>query len=212
MSLYTEFLSEVQPFATDCPQNVAINAIRNAAIEFCERSLYYTYEIPAINVVAGTARYTLTLPTETTLAHVTDAWVDNRFLNHVGEDDLRQLYGNDWRTQSGGPAYITQLDLATVALVPNPNVSVTSGLKIIAALKPTRTSLNIDTGIRERWLEVIAAGALARIHSIPNLSFSDAPTAMLNRAMFNAGIARADIERRRGLVRTITSVRPPRFI
>ena len=212
MSLYTDLLPEVMPFATDCPQNVAVNAIRNAAIEFCERSLYYTYEVPAVDTVSGTAKYSLVLPADTTLAHITDAWVDKRFLNHVGEDDLRQLYGNDWRTQNGFPAYVTQQDLSNVILVPNPITSVVGGLKLIAALKPTRASTTIDSGIKERWLEVIAAGALARVHAIPNMSFSDPQTAMLNRAIFSAGIARADVERRRGLVRTITSVRPPRFV
>lgn len=212
MSTYADFLPEVLAFATDCPQPVAINAIRNATIEFCERSLYYTYEVPAVDVVAGTSRYTLTLPTDTTLAHIVDAWVDKRFLNHAGEDDLRQLYGLDWRTQVGAPSYITQLDLATVALVPSPDVSVIGGLKVIAALKPTRASLVVSDNIKERWLEVISAGARARIHAIPNMSFSDMNVAMMCKAMFNTGIARADIERRRGLVRAITSVRPPRFV
>lgn len=209
---YDTFLPAVMPYVNDVPELIALQAIKDTCIEFCEKSLYWTYSAPDQDLVEDQSNYTISTPTGTVVTEVLDAWADGRTLRPKGEDDLKNMYPDNWHTQQGGPQYYTHVTYSTLTLVPYPNQTITGGLSMVIALKPSRASTTVDDTLFERWVEVISYGARSRLHMIPNQAFTDPASAAMYRSMFLAGINQARIERNKGLARTVTRVRPPRFV
>lgn len=210
MTRYEDFLPEVLPYVRDCPEMVAINAIRNACIEFCDRSMWLLHEHDDIPTISGEGRYPLALPNFTESARVVEAWHNQFPLNAQNEDQLKRLYQFDWRDMVGGPRYISSLTPCEVAVVPAPAEADAGTLKLIVALRPTRDSHSIDDSVYERWAEVIGQGARARLMAIAGQPFHDIAGSMQNRMFFTIGIAEASRERLRGMHRAVAHVKPPR--
>jgi hypothetical protein len=209
---YEDFLPEVLPYVRDCPEIVAINAIRNSCIEFCDRSLWLLYHHDPVDIIGGESTYELDLPDGTTTARILDAWYNNTPLAPIGEDDLKTMFNMDWREATGDPRFYTHLDPIEVVLAPTPQADADEALSMIMALRPSRDSVDVDDSLFERWVEYISYGARARLHEIPAQPFSDPASAMKSRQMFNHGIGLATIERNRGLTRHVMRVRMPRAV
>lgn len=209
---YEEFLPEVLPYVRDCPEAVAVNAIRNACIEFCDKSLWLLYHHDPVSVYAAESTYDLDLPDGTTTARIMDAWYKTRPLAPIGEDDLKVMFSTDWREAEGDPQFYTHLDPSAVVLAPIPQTDEADALAMIVALRPTRDSVDVDDTLYERWAEWIGWGARGRLHDIPAQPFTDGPAAIRARQMFNHGIGLATIERNRGLTRHVMYVRMPRLV
>lgn len=210
---YDNFLAEVLPDCPGAPDEAAINAIRNAAIEFCDESLWYQYTPGAVVGVPGVATYALSTPAGTLLQRVTMAWYEGTVLFAKSADQLNALSGTEWRTLQGTPQYYTQSDDATViVLVPFPLIASTIGLTSLVALRPSRVSTTIDSDVYEKWAEVIAFGAKARLQGAAGQSYTNVAASERNAMKFRLGIAKARMERNRGLVRGDLVMRPPRFV
>jgi hypothetical protein len=203
---YKSFLPEVLPYTRECPELAAVNAIRNACIEFCDRSHWLLHHHDAIDVVAGTSTYTLDPPAGTTIARIVDAWFAGHLLAPIGEDNLKTMYFTDWREAEGTPAFYTHLDPNEVILAPIPQQDEVEALTIIAALRPTRASTSVEDSVYERWAEYIGFGARARLHDINGQPYYDPAVAARCRAMFERGMNIAAIERNKGLTRHVAHV------
>lgn len=209
---YDSFFPEVLPYVHDCPEIVAINAIRNTCIEFCDKSHYYIFEHDPIVGLAGVSSYDLDLPTGTTAARILDAWYDNNTLEPKSEDDLKRIFPLNWRTMEGQPSFYMSYVPDTVIISPTPSITETGALTLLVAIKPTRASTTIDSTIYERWAEQIGFGARARLYDTPNQPYADPAQAVKFRGWFESAIGEAKIERNRGLTRTTLRVRPPRLV
>lgn len=209
---FEEFLSEVLPYVHDCPEFVATNAIRNAAIEFSDKTLYWLFELDPISLVAGTNAYDLELPFGTASARVMDVWYNTMPLTQKSTDELRVIFGTDWRVQQGTPEYITLLDPSTVLVAPVPELTENDALNMVIALRPTRDSTDIDDIMYERWAEHIAFGARARLYGTPGQPYYDPQNSAAYRTLFESAIGEAKLERSRGLGRTTLRVRPPLLV
>ena len=209
---YEKFLPEVLPYVPDCAEFAAVNAIRNACIEFCKESLYLQQEHDPITLIPNVGTYELDAPDGYTIARAVDGWVVNMNLQAKSEDDLKRIYQLDWRIQSGRPQFMTQFVPTEVVIVPKPQVKITNGMKIIIAVQPTRDSTTVDDKIYERWAEGISFGARARLYDTPKQPYYDPQNAVKYRQMFNNAIGEAKIERNRGMNRTNLRVRPPRLV
>jgi len=209
---YDLFLPEVMPYVHDTPEFVMINAIRNAAIEFCDKSLYWQYEHAPITASPDVGTYAFSLPDQTTPARVMSAWYQNLPMVSKNEDELYRIFPMDWRTMVGRPQFYMQNVPGEIIIAPKPQILATDGLMIIMALKPTRDSTTIDSNIYERWAEHIAFGARARLYDTPNQPYADPQQAIKYRAWFTAAIGEAKVDRNRGLNRASVKVRPPRLV
>lgn len=211
---YEKFLPEVVPYVHDVAEVVAINAIRNACIEFCEKSLYWIYTPDPITAEIDVSEYDLesSLPADTIVSRVLDGWFDNLPMTATNEDELKRIFPMDWRSMQGRPSFYTLQQPCTLIIVPRPTALAGDGIKLILALRPTRDSLGVCDDIYERWLEVISFGARARLYDTPNQPYHDPNEAMKFRRMFVTGIAEAKADRNRGLGRNVPRARPPRLI
>jgi hypothetical protein len=210
---FTSFLFEVLPYVHDCPQIAATNAIRNAAIEFCERSTYWRKNLDPFPSQETVAEYTLVPPTDTRIVDTISVWFNSIFLVPKSVEELNRLYrGTDWRTATGQPLFFVSDHTDVIRLVPAPAVGVSGNINAMVALAPTRTAAGIDSNIFEKQLLVISRGARAQLLSMSGQPAYDPVQAQANRTAFMSGCNDARIRANKGATRTSGSVEIPRYV
>ena len=210
---YEQFLSQVTQYVPDVSEFVAIDAIKNAAIEFCTKSLYWQINLEPMAIVANQPNYVLDTPPDTKVIQIVSAYFDQNLLIPQSPDRLADIYRmGDWQNQSGSPQYITQIIKPEVLLVPYPFVDQGNTLSIRVALAPTRDSQEIDSEIFEQWAETIAMGARARLYAQPKQPYYDKQAAVDATKLFRYDINRARIAVNKGLTRTSSQVEFQRFV
>lgn len=167
----TAWLEYVQPECAPAPQDLCVRSIRDALIEFCEKTYFWRHEITAANaidLVATQRAYDLTaaagFPAGATVAHVQRLMFDGDEVDPV-DPDVLDRDKPDWRTETGTtPLGYFHYDIDTVELYPIPSANDTDALTADLVLKPLRTATSVAfERIFEDWCEGVAAGAIARV-------------------------------------------------
>lgn len=209
---FTDFLPEVLPYVHDCPQLVAINAIRNAAIEFCEKSHYWQLDIDPMNVEAGEGNFIVPCPEGTVFIDAKMGWMNGRQLHAKSVEELTRMYRSmDFREAIGSPAYITRVRGDEVILVPRPDRTQQAALTIRAVVAPARNATFIEKDVYEKFLEAIAKGARARLHSTPGQPYYDMTLSVMYQREFMVAIGEAKIKANKGLSRASVAIEYPGF-
>ena len=179
MKTWSAFYDFALPDLPGCPVAALDIAIRQAAIEFCEKSLAYKTSHNPISVISGTAEYAFQPPDQTVVHVITYAKFDDTELQcRVGEYGISN---QDWRSEEGTPKYIFG-GMTALTLIPAPNVDGT--LTMIVALKPSPTADGIDDNIFNEYREAIVHGALARLMLSPKKPYSDPGLATYHNLQF----------------------------
>lgn len=213
MALYEDFFPYVLPDVVGAPEPLVVHHIRNACIEFCEKSLILTRDHDPITVVANTVDYDLEPPTGYLVVKVQKAWLDNMPLDPIAPDFVREpavynrLYATYNAESASTPRGYLQKEERSISVWPKPDRKYTNGLTMRVALKPTRTSTSIEDVIFEDYAEAIAQGALYRLQLSPNKAYSNAEMAAINKGLFEQGINVARQRASRGHVRSNLSVK-----
>jgi hypothetical protein len=195
---YDAFLPEVLPYVPGCPEFVAINAIRNAAIAFCEKTNYVQMDSDPVTGVINVPTYEIDVPADTRFLDVMNAWYNNVLLIPKSDDELARIYRTlDWRTLSSNPIYITRLVEPIVQLVPFPNSTILGALTMRISLAPTRSSTGCQKRLWEHYIETIGCGARARLYATPGQPYGDPKMAAEYDLMFRrkCGDARRKVEK-----------------
>lgn len=209
---YEQFLPEVVQYVPDVPEFVAINAIRNACIEFCEKTRAIQADLAPVSLESGKANYALLTPPDTKFVDIVEAYVDGTLLVPRSSEELARIYRyTDWRTAEGSPYYITRINYPEVQLVPFTSQANGQQLKVRVALAPIRESTEVDEQIYEQFLEYIGFGARARLYGTPKQAYYDKSSAVDYTRMFRAGINEVRTRVNKGLTRTSNRVEFQRF-
>lgn len=196
---FDEFLTEVLPDVNGCPDPSAINAVRNAAIEFCTRGNVWKVEMEIFQTESGVIAYDLDSPVNgARIIQVMAAFLDGMEIKPRTEDSLDAGMPG-WRTIAGKPTFFFQPtpELISLASVPDGTYTVSG----IVALCPTRKAGGIERFIYEQYLDVIASGAKARLMMMPGVPWSNPELAAFHDAQFNTGVAAGNVEAARGFSR-----------
>lgn len=192
------FLPYVLPYAMGCPPSVAKQAVVDAAIEFCERSGAIQQTLDPMSTSLGTLEYELDLPTKQDLVQIKRAWFKGAEMTPVPTESVRNALA--WRAtipgvqaQSGDPSEFYTASRNAVGIFPRPSVAETDVLTVRAVLKPSRDATQLDDALYLDWVEVIAAGALQRLHSTPAQPYTDSARAEQRAAKFFAGVTKAKL-------------------
>jgi hypothetical protein len=197
---WEKWFDEVLPDVPGCSQAVAKNAIRNAAIEFFQRSWTWRADHDPINAVADQAAYDYAPPVGAKVAMPLKVWYEQKPLTPITFAELEALYQH-WPSQVGTPLYFIQEDLEKLTLVPYPSASVTAAITLKVALKPSRVSASIDDVYWEKYLEEIATGAKAKLFAMRKKPWTDTDMAVGLMALFGDQIAKAKLAADRGRVK-----------
>jgi hypothetical protein len=196
MKLWSDFYDLVVPDLPGCPFLMIDNALRQAAIAFCEQSLAWSYQHPDVSVVAATAVYAFVPPSGAVVHAITYAeFADTAIECKAGESGITI---DDWRNQTGTPTYV--LGGATSAtLVPTPDVAGT--LAMTVALKPSPTATGIDDAMFNEYRDAIIHGALARLMLSPKKPYSNPSLATYHQQQFTILTGQAGMRQARNYTR-----------
>ena len=168
---YAEFLPEVLHLCAGVPEPTAINAIRNACIDFCNTSLVWVETADAVSVTSTSFPYAVETPAGANTASVLGVSLDGLLVTPKSQDWLDREVQN-WRSITSAPRYFYQPDPNNLVIVPLPSISYS--MIVRTAFKPTRASTGVEEYVYQNYLEPIAARALEKLLSIPDQAWSDA--------------------------------------
>ena len=189
---YTSFYEYVLPEVHGCPKGIAKTAIRDAVIEFCDKSQLWTAPSEPTDIKAGYSRYAFDARTDDAIVTtLTFAATEDNAIEIISQHELSKLDA-DWRNlTSSRPQQIFMDTADTVRLVGEPTEDIDEGLYVEVALKPSRASTECPSFILENWAETIAHGALSRLKAMVGRVWADANLVPYHRGEFRAGVSRA---------------------
>ena len=164
------FIPNIRMYAPGVSDPTAYFAIRQAAIEFCERTRAWRYD----DELAVTAEQVdgISTPSNSVILDIEGVWFDGTKLKPKSPGTLDTLVPN-WRSGATKPTtkpkYVTQTELNTFRLVP----FMAGTVKFSIFLKPSQDATEVPDFMVDQYRETIAHGALARILLIPNQSFTN---------------------------------------
>ncbi len=163
-----DFLPGILPYAPGCATPTAFFGIRQAAIEFCERTRLWRYD-DAFDVTAEGCD-SIMAPFGAVVHEIEHATFNGQPLKPRTTQWLDENE-NGWRSASytGNPGYITQTAPDTITLVPRG----AGLLSLNLWLKPSQDCTELPDFLHDEYRETIAMGALSRILLIPNQSFTN---------------------------------------
>lgn len=182
MKSLKDFYPAIMPFVPGCPAPTADNWIRQAAIEFCERTKLWRWNDDF--ALSGSDYEDILAPAGSTPFGIERAELDGNKLTPVTAAWL-DANVRGWRTNTeveGGGRYITQIDPNTVKVVPNS----TGTLYLSLFLKPSHDATDLPDFMADQYRQVIANGALGHIFAIPNQSFTNVEMAVVRTQLFQA--------------------------
>jgi len=205
---YQAFLPEVMPHVQGAPELQVINAIRDAAIEFFDRSWVDIHQSAPLALIANTQAYQLTsVDPNFAIAKVLYGVYNNMEIHPITRADAFRDYPL-WLTQTGtrpcrfigrGDYTVLLLPIPSVASVPVGNVN---ALFFYIAQKPTRAqTAGVPDWSFERYLEVISHGAISRMQMITGQPWSNGNAALAHKKLFDDGIAVARVESSKSFTR-----------
>lgn len=195
MASYSSLVKEVLPYVPFCPDSLVESNLRSATIEFCERSKAYILDMDGFNTISGVYEYDFDIPTGTEVHQILYMTYDGQDMDPISPRSLELNYP-DWRDKSGNPHVYLQKTPTSFWIVPVP-----SGAKQVitsVALKPSRTSNNIDTTISNQYRDAIIYGTLYRLLRMPSREWTDIGAAREYLAQFNLEIQQAELRARGG--------------
>lgn len=198
MNVWTDYLPRVLPYVNGCPDDLALQAIHDTAIDFCRRTGAWAVELAQIPTVGGQSDYTLAsyLPTNPAaqIVKLLRFYVGAAGSTTLLDDSYRVVSPEIGRKVIRGWSYdrvgwISE-DKSTFSVYPTPT-DANSYLLLYVSLKPSQAGTGVPSQFFEDYVDDIKAGALARLMNIPNTKWRDPAEAMVQQTSYNdrVGIA-----------------------
>ena len=149
MASFDSLVKEVLPYVSGCPDTLVETNIRSATIDFAERSKAYVLDLDPITTVSGVFEYDFDQPSGTEVHQILWMTFDGNDMDPISPRSLELNYP-DWRDRTSRPHVYLQKTPNTFWVVPVPQTTLTNGLIAAVALKPTRTTSNVDTTFQTR--------------------------------------------------------------
>jgi hypothetical protein len=201
---FTEFLPEVLPHVPGCADVVAVNAIRNACIEFCTNSLYWQETRDVERYSNSDFPSFLQAPTGARVTSILSVKFNGQPLDPTTEDALDAKYLNWQATTGTAPAKYYQPNSDAFSVFPLPSVSFDLVLRV--AYTPIRAGTGVDSAVYQDYLEEISAGAITRLMATPAQPYSNPTAALTYNVVFQKAISSAAIIAAKSFSRAVDRV------
>lgn len=206
-----EFVSLAPRLASDvvgCPQPVLVQHIRDAAINACERSLAWRYQIAGASTADGVGGYPYDVPDGTDVHAIVEAFVGfsgDKVMQRVlpvSNEVFLDTYPGWPNIETGTPRRITHMDAATYALGPVPDGEYDVSMWV--CLKPKRDATGMDSVVFDDLETAIVHRALQTLLVQSNKEWANQGMAAYHakqysfviserRARYNLGMPRATL-------------------
>lgn len=189
----------VDIYAEQLPIALIRYHIREAARDFCQKTLILRETLTAQSIIQGVRDYTLTASTDTAIVKAIEVEVqetnneDRQRIEPFPEEALdRDKAG--WRVQGTTDRYFYQRVPEVLSLSWTPEATFTNGLFVVVALKPSAAATQGHDYLYNHWHEAIEAGALARILSVPGQPWTNLNMAAGFAAAYGASVSMATVD------------------
>lgn len=180
----TKFFPRLIPSLAGVPEPLALQALVDSCIQFCDQSLAVTVNLDPITVPIGESAIELDPPTDTTIAQILYVWYDKKKLNPVPYGQMTNIYRPNATPEDYTVEYIDEE--VNLMVYPAPDKQVVNGLVVRCALRPSRDATKVHDILYQRYSDGIIAGANSILCNMPDQPWTD-----YNRAMAQGVIARA---------------------
>lgn len=197
MASFDSLVKDVLPYVPNCPDSLIESTLRSACIEFAERSKAYVYDLDSITSISGVYEYEFDQPSGTDVHAILWMTYDGDDLDPISPRSLELNY-SDWRNKTSVPQVYLQKNPSTFWVIPVPGSAVTNGIQLAVALKPSRTTSNIDTTFSNSYRDGIVYGTLYRLLRIPSKDWTDINASRDYLGLFNQEIVQAELKARGG--------------
>lgn len=205
---FDAFVPHVVNELPQCPEPVIAFELRNALIDFCDRSLAWQEPIDTVRVIAGRAEYELDAPAQARISTVVEAVFDDREIHPMTIPELMRKDRN-WRSQVGHVSHYVNTDPETIRLYRIPEQD--GVLNMIGAFAPTRNGTLIPSYIYERYMEAVRFGCLYRLMRQQAKPWSNPSLAQSYESMFLAKCLQAKAFVNKGQSRADSKVKQMPF-
>jgi hypothetical protein len=207
MKTLESFLPEILPDVPGCPSDMAIRALRNTVIEFCEKSFIHQETLDPFTAIENVTDYDLDPPKGYRIQKIMKMWYLGREMEALAPDDigLPDPYRTNitgYNASKGPPAGYTQKDVDSFTILPIPDQKYANAITMRVALVPLRSMTEVEDFLFELWSETIGFGTKARLMLNPGKPYSNAESATYNQARFISGLNDARQRAARGNVRS----------
>lgn len=190
--IYEDMLPWVLPDVPGCPDTLAVHHLRDAARDFCLRTLAWRVTLPAITSVVGVSTYDLALPVDAEMVKLLRAW--------RGTDEWAVADADD--PAEPGDEHIRLLwDRASVQINPVPSIA-GQAHRVEVALQPTLSSAGLVDEIARFHARDIAAGACAELLRMQAMPWAKPELAMGKAEAFERHVSRTALRVSKSLGRT----------
>lgn len=166
-----DFFPHVKHIVPGCAEPTIIQALREACIEFCQRTKLWRSDDEF--AVSADNCDVVCVPSGATLYEIEHVMFDGFPLEPASINMLDRDHPY-WRTQAEEqctyPRYFTQIDIDTIRVVP----SATGTVKVYTVLMPSQDAEMVPDWMVDKYSRVIAAGALKDLLAIPGQPFFNA--------------------------------------
>jgi len=206
------FLDRIRRELTECPQPVMIDAVRDAAREFCDKTQVWRETVDDISTIANEFEYDIEPPTRSRSVAIISMVHHGKPLRPKSERELNDLLPNWQELTASTATWFVSDTPELLRLVPYPSESETDAIKQVRlALKPTHDTDQLPDILHRDYLEDIGYGAMARLFRIPKSEWKDLGLADFYQNEFMRAIGTAKLRAARGYQNTILQARPTRL-
>ena len=179
MKLWASFYSYYLQDLPGCTSFAAVNELRRAAQEFCERTKVFRVDLDPTTTNASEDTYEFEIDEEQMLVKVMSAKLDTQ--------DLKLLLPGDEITMSGTAAMLV-LDQTQFTLMTQP--AARQKVYVKAVMKPSNSSTGVEDFIFDQYAEAIAHGAKSRLMNKAGKTYTNPALAQQEKQEFEAAISK----------------------
>lgn len=181
---FSSLFTYVLPYVNGCPDAAAEFHLRQAAIEFFQRTLAWREHLPSVQTVAGQDAYTMPAPVDSTIVKLLSYTFDGQGGTLVDSD-----MGNAMVLAQSGTQVGWTLDRATFTVNPKPSED-GKAIRLHVALKSSQNAGTLPGVMSEQYANYIAHGALASLYGMPGQPWSDPTRSAYYRVLFEEEVGR----------------------
>lgn len=204
----TEFLPRIIPHVMGCSNPMALQALVDSAIAFCDDSLVIRQRLDPQLTVYGQPELDVTPPPQQVTARVMKVWANGVPMAPVPSDDV----GNVLSMIAPPRCFYTLMDNgATKAnLFPAPDGVYRVVVELV--LRPERSAVTLSDALYSTWMDHVVSGALGRLMSTPDQPFTNLALGQsyASKALYLS--RRARVEGSYGQVKSTTRVKQRPFV
>lgn len=176
--VWSTFYPYVQPHVPGCPEITIEAHLQESAVDFCERSGVWRYDLESDFTSRNLSDYEIFLPNNTALENILVLYLDQFPLTKVV--DSNHFMSSEAGT--GRPSYYSIYQDTFVRFYPTPDDKYT--FEGVVTLKPTLDATGVEDFIYNTHGRAIACGALSKLLYIPGKEWTNPELAAYYRMKF----------------------------